>query len=183
MNLSSTIDRNGNKKTGADLEIADILQARKKELEEFRDKKVDEDLWKKLKAKKIQSLLGKYNTEEEVLKSEEYKKWQSFNSVISPTEEFYELRQSKLNAINLILDKKEYKDIALVGQLKDNLNQSWEKLLAISREYRDFEREIISGDIPEGTKQSMKVLEENINKIKIKLKDLKNPYLNRIKKI
>jgi len=182
MNLSSTIDRNGNKKTGADLEIADILQARKKELEEFRDKKVDEDLWKKLKAKKIQSLLGKYNTEEEVLKSEEYKKWQSFNSVISPTEEFYELRQSKLNAINLILDKKEYKDIALVGQLKDNLNQSWEKLLAISREYRDFEREIISGDIPEGTKQSMKVLEENINKIKNQIKGLEKSLSKQDKK-
>ena len=182
MNLSSTIDRNGNKKTGADLEIADILQARKKELEEFRDKKVDEDLWKKLKAKKIQSLLGKYNTEEEVLKSEEYKKWQSFNSVISPTEEFYELRQSKLNAINLILDKKEYKDIALVGQLKDNLNQSWEKLLAISREYRDFEREIISGDIPEGTKQSMKVLEENINKVKTQIKGLEKSLSKQDKK-
>lgn len=182
MNLSSTIDRNGNKKTGADLEIADILQARKKELGEFRDKKVDEDLWKKLKAKKIQSLLGKYNTEEEVLKSEEYKKWQSFNSVISPTEEFYELRQSKLNAINLILDKKEYKDIALVGQLKDNLNQSWEKLLAISREYRDFEREIISGDIPEGTKQSMKVLEENINKIKNQIKGLEKSLSKQDKK-
>jgi len=182
MNLSSTIDRNGNKKTGADLEIADILQARKKELEEFRDKKVDEDLWKKLKAKKIQSLLGKYNTEEEVLKSEEYKKWQSFNSVISPTEEFYELRQSKLNAINLILDKKEYKDIALVGQLKDNLNQSWEKLNALSREYRDFEREFISQDIPEGSKIAMKILEENIDKVKTQIKGLEKSLSKEDKK-
>ena len=182
-NLSSSFDRNGNKKTKkADLEIAEILQKRAKELEEFRDKKVDEEVWKRLKTKKIQSLLDKYNTEEEVLKSEEYKKWQSFNSVISPTEEFYELRQSKLNAINLILDKKEYKDIALVGQLKDNLNQSWEKLNALSREYRDFEREFISQDIPEGSKKAMKILEENIDKVKTQIKGLEKSLSKEDKK-
>jgi predicted kinase len=182
MNLSSFVDRNGNKKTGADLEIAEILQSRKAELEEFREKKVDEDLWKKLKAKKIQSLLEKYNTEQEVLQSEEYKKWQSFNSVISPTEKFYNERQSKLEKINDILGKKEYKDISLVGQLKDNLNQSWEKLLSISREYRDFEREVISGDIPEGTKIAMKTLEENIDKTKDQIKVLEKSLSKQDKK-
>lgn len=171
-NLSSSFDRNGNKKEGADLEIAEILQKRSKELEEFRNKKVDEELWKKLKTKKIQSLLEKYNNEEEVLKSEEYKKWQSFNSIISPTEEFYTERKEKLDKINAILDKKEYKDISLAGQLKDNLNQSWEKLNALSREYRDFEREFISQDIPEGSKKAMKILEENIDKVKIQIKGL-----------
>jgi hypothetical protein len=171
-NLSSSFDRNGNKKEGSDLEIAEILQKRSKELEEFRDKKVDEEVWKKLKTKKIQSLLNKYNSEEEVLKSEEYKKWQSLNSIISPTPDFYEKRQEKLEKINAILDKKEYKDIALVSQLKDNLNQSWEKLNALSREYRDFEREFISQDIPEGSKIAMKILEENIDKVKTQIKGL-----------
>jgi hypothetical protein len=182
INLSSFIDRNGNKKTGADLEIAEILQSRKAELEEFREKKVDEDLWKKLKAKKIQSLLEKYNTEQEVLQSEEYKKWQSFNSVISPTKEYYTKQQELLSNINLILDKKEYKDILLVSQLKDNLNQSWEKLLSISREYRDFEREVISGDVPEGTKIAMKTLEENINKTKDQIKALEKSLSKQDKK-
>ena len=182
-NLSSSFDRNGNKKTNkADLEIVEILQKRSKELEEFRDKKVDEEVWKKLKTKKIQSLLGKYNSEEAVLKSEEYKKWQSLNSVISPTEDFYKSRQEKLEKINAILDKKEYKDIALVGQLKDNLNQSWEKLNALSREYRDFEREFISQDIPEGSKKAMKILEENIDKVKTQIKGLEKSLSKEDKK-
>jgi len=171
-NLSSSFDRNGNKKQGADLEIAEILQNRSKELEEFREKKVDEELWKKLKTQKIQSLLDKYETEEEVLKSEEYKQWQSYNSSISPTEDFYTERKEKLDEINAILDKKEYKDISLVSQLKDNLNQSWERLTAISREYRDFEREVIAQDVPEGTRKAMKILEENIDKIKQQIKGL-----------
>lgn len=182
-NLSSPFDRNGNKKTKkADLEIAEILQKRAKELEEFRDKKVDEEVWKKLKTKKIQSLLGKYDSEEAVLKSEEYKKWQSLNSIISPTPDFYEKRQEKLEKINAILDKKEYKDIALVSQLKDNLNQSWEKLNALSREYRDFEREFISQDIPEGSKIAMKILEENIDKVKTQIKGLEKSLSKEDKK-
>lgn len=171
-NLSSSFDRNGNKKQGDDLEIAEILQSRSKELEEFREKKVDEELWKKLKTQKIQSLLDKYETEEEVLKSEEYKQWQSYNSSISPTEDFYTERKEKLDKINSILDKKEYKDISLVSQLKDNLNQSWERLTAISREYRDFEREVIAQDVPEGTRKAMKILEENIDKVKQQIKGL-----------
>lgn len=171
-NLSSSFDRNGNKKQGDDLEIAEILQSRSKELEEFREKKVDEELWKKLKTQKIQSLLDKYETEEEVLKSEEYKQWQSYNSSISPTKDFYTERKEKLDEISAILDKKEYKDISLVSQLKDNLNQSWERLTAISREYRDFEREVIAQDVPEGTRKAMKTLEENIDKVKQQIKGL-----------
>jgi hypothetical protein len=181
-NLSSSFDRNGNKKQGADLEIAEILQSRSAELEEFRKKEVDEQTWNKLKTKKIQELLPKYNNEDQVLKSEEYKLWQSFNTVISPTKEFYDERKKILEEINFILDKKEYKDVVLVGQLKDNLNQSWEKLLAISREYRDFEREVMAQDVPDGTKKAMKTLEENIDKIKSQIKVLEKSLSGQDKK-
>ena len=181
-NLSSSFDRNGNKKQGADLEIAEILQSRSAELEEFRKKEVDEQTWNKLKTKKIQELLPKYNNEDQVLKSEEYKLWQSFNTVISPKKEFYDERKKILKKINFILDKKEYKDVVLVGQLKDNLNQSWEKLLALSREYRDFEREVMAQDVPDGTKKAMKTLEENIDKIKSQIKVLEKSLSEQDKK-
>ena len=170
-NLYSIYDRNGNKKTGDDLKIAEILKERRAKLDAFRTKKSDKQAWEANRAKKIAELLTKYKNEQEVLQSEEFKKWQSINSVVTPSKDFYDERANTLEKINQLLDKREYKDEAAAKNLKLVLNQYWEQMTSIVKEYRDFEREIQAGDIPETVKEQLKSLEETItsttNQIKL----------------
>ena len=172
-NLYSTFDRNGNKKTGADLEISEILRERRNKLNDFRVKVFNETAWESAKAKKISQLLTKYGSTEEVLKSEEYKEWQSLNTIISPTSEFYEKRKELLEKINELLDKREYKDEKLAIGLKESLNSYWEQMLAITKEYRDFEREIQVNDLPESVKSQLVDLERAIDIANNQIKSLR----------
>ena len=172
-NLYSTFDRNGNKKTGADLEIPDILRERRNKLNDFRVKVFNETAWESAKAKKISQLLTKYGSTEEVLKSEEYKEWQSLNTIISPIPDFYEKRKELLEKINELLDKREYKDEKLAIGLKESLNSYWEQMLAITKEYRDFEREIQVNDLPESVKSQLVDLERAIDIANNQIKSLR----------
>jgi len=170
-NLYSIYDRDGNKKTGDDLKIAEILKERRAKLDAFRTKKSDKQAWEANRAKKIAELLTKYKNEQEVLQSEEFKKWQSINSAITPSKDFYDERANTLEKINQLLDKQEYKDEAAAKNLKLVLNQYWEQMTSIVKEYRDFEREIQAGDMPATVKEQLKSLEETItsttNQIKL----------------
>ena len=172
-NLYSSYDRNGNKKTGSNLEIAEILRERRTKLNEFRDRKFNTKAWEASKAKKIAELLEKYDSIEQVLQSEDYKEWQSNNTTITSKPEFYSERKDLLDKINIILTKQEYKDLALAKNLGITLNSYWDQMTSIVREYRDFEKEVQSQDLPDNVKLQLKELEESIIITNSQIKSLK----------
>ena len=150
LQLASTMDIMGNKKTGDDEKIAKTLQKYNKamyDLDVYESNPNSEDFDRALRMKK-----DKYGEG-----SPEFQQWYDKNTRRIPTQAWQDLRKQLSRQINLLQDKSS----------SNGLSEFWDKIRDLTRGFRDEDGSIIGGDLTAEAADKIKTYQQVIEDIKI----------------
>lgn len=163
-NLFSELDRDGNPKTGSQLEATRLLVAKRDALRNFSTVELNYDLFNKFRTQLLNDLIAEYGSEEEALKSDEYKEWAAYNVKTVLTQEFLDKRQSLIDEMTSILDK--YKD----ENAQKAKSDIWKKIFNLLQGYRDNDNNYVPSELSEATKEKVRNLETQLSELDVEIK-------------